>query len=38
MAGPSTCMMRWQVHQLTQSKENICAAIAIIDQESGFVA
>jgi Protein of unknown function (DUF1615) len=25
-------------HDLEQSKENICAAIAIIDQESGFVA
>lgn len=27
-----------QQHDLAQSKENICAAIAIIDQESGFVA
>jgi Protein of unknown function (DUF1615) len=27
-----------EVHQLPQSKENICAAIAVIDQESGFVA
>jgi hypothetical protein len=27
-----------QVHNLPQSRENVCAAIAIIDQESGFVA
>lgn len=27
-----------QQHDFQQSKENICAAIAIIDQESGFVA
>ncbi len=27
-----------QQHDMTQSKENVCAAIAIIDQESGFVA
>ena len=27
-----------QQHDFPQSKENICAAIAIIDQESGFVA
>jgi hypothetical protein len=27
-----------QLHGLPQTKENICAAIAVIDQESGFVA
>jgi Protein of unknown function (DUF1615) len=27
-----------QQHNMAESKENICAAIAIIDQESGFVA
>ncbi len=27
-----------QQHDFPQTKENICAAIAIIDQESGFVA
>jgi hypothetical protein len=27
-----------QAHQLEQSRENVCAAIAVIDQESGFVA
>jgi hypothetical protein len=27
-----------QQHGLAESKENICAAIAVIDQESGFVA
>lgn len=27
-----------QAHRLEQSKENVCAAIAVIDQESGFVA
>jgi Protein of unknown function (DUF1615) len=27
-----------QQHDLAESRENICAAIAIIDQESGFVA
>ncbi len=27
-----------QAHKLEQSRENVCAAIAVIDQESGFVA
>jgi Protein of unknown function (DUF1615) len=27
-----------QLHGFPQSKENVCAAIAVIDQESGFVA
>ncbi len=27
-----------QAHQLEQSRENVCAAIAVVDQESGFVA
>lgn len=27
-----------QSHQLEQSRENVCAAIAVINQESGFVA
>jgi Protein of unknown function (DUF1615) len=27
-----------QIHNLPQSRENVCAAIAVIDQESGFVA
>lgn len=27
-----------QAHQLEQTRENVCAAIAVIDQESGFVA
>jgi hypothetical protein len=27
-----------QLHEFPQSRENVCAAIAVIDQESGFVA
>jgi len=27
-----------QVHQIAQSRENVCAVIAVIDQESSFVA